>query len=93
MPNNVVVIMGGIFLRFLRIIEYAILIRVILSWFIRDYSNPLVQIIFMITEPIIAPIRSLNTKLGLGGNIFDFSPLIAMLIIHFIERVIELVIL
>jgi YggT family protein len=61
-----------------------ILARVILSWFPRARSNPLVQLLYTVTEPILGPIRSLLQKSPLGGPgmILDFSPIIAFLFIQ-----------
>ena len=61
----------------------AIFARVILSWFPQtNYSNPLVRFIFQVTEPILAPIRRLVPRLGT----LDLSPMIALILVVFIQR-------
>ena len=65
----------------------AIFARVILSWFPMSTSqfNPLVAIIYQITEPILAPLRRIIPRLG----IFDLTPTIALFILFAILAVIR----
>ncbi len=57
--------------------------RAILSWFPRiDSRNPLVDILVQVTEPILAPIRSLMPR-----TVIDFSPMIASLILIFVAQI------
>lgn len=65
-----------------RILYLAILARVILSWLRVSPTNPLVNLIYQITEPILAPIRRVLPTIG----IFDFSPVVALLIIGLVEQ-------
>jgi YggT family protein len=51
----------------------AIFIRIIFSWTNFDPENPIAQVINQITEPIIAPIRSVMPRIGM----FDLSPMAA----------------
>lgn len=68
----------------LLVFELALLARVLLSWFPNiDRSNPLVQLAFTITEPVLAPIRSLLPQTGM----IDFSPLIVFLIISVLMQI------
>jgi YggT family protein len=64
----------------------AILLRVILSWvalaFSIDARNPLVGALHEITEPILAPLRSVLPSFGM----MDFSPFVAMILLEFIAR-------
>jgi YggT family protein len=72
---------------FVNVVNYLILARVIMSWFVRDYSNPIVQFIFQITEPILSPFRELLRKIGVGGML-DFSPIVALLVIQFLASLV-----
>lgn len=70
-----------------QILSLLITVRILLSWFGLDPEtsfNDLVQILFRITEPILAPFRRL--PLQLGG--IDCSPIVAFLAIQFANRVI-----
>ena len=65
----------------------AILGRVILSWVQIPPSNPLypiANIIFQVTEPILAPLRRVLPKFGM----LDLSPMVAIFLIIFVQRVI-----
>ena len=60
----------------------AIFIRVILSWLPMSGGqfNPLIAIIYQITEPVLAPLRRVIPRLG----IFDLTPTIALFILFVI---------
>jgi YggT family protein len=63
----------------LRIFEFVLLARVLLSFFPNiDRSNPIVQILYDVTEPVLRPIRDLLPQSGM----IDFSPLIVFLVIQ-----------
>jgi len=64
------------------ILNFAILIRVLLSWVRIDPYNPLVQILYQITEPILAPFR----KLIPPAAGMDFSPIVAFFVLEFVRR-------
>ena len=71
------------------IIELAIFARILLSWIPISRDNPLVKLIYQLTEPILAPIRRLVEKSSIGsGMMFDFSPIIAILLIELVRRII-----
>ena len=66
------------------VLTIAIIIRALLSWFPNvDPRNPLVEFLLTITEPILAPIRSVMPRM-----MFDFSPIIAIFLLQIIGRVI-----
>jgi YggT family protein len=58
--------------------------KVLLSWFVRDRSHPVVRHIDAIVEPILQPIRRSLPRLGM----IDLSPLIAYFLIEFGRRII-----
>jgi YggT family protein len=66
--------------------EIALLGRVILSWFPNiDRSNPLVQLLFDITEPVLKPVREILPQTGM----IDFSPLVVFLVIQVFMSVVQ----
>lgn len=71
---------------FLQIISYMIFGRAMLSWLIRDQNNPIMSILIALTEPILTPIRKLLFRFKIGGNMVDFSPLAALLIIQLLMQ-------
>jgi YggT family protein len=66
----------------LYILWLAILIRVILSWFPVDPSNPIIRLVWDVTEPVLAPFRRVIPRIGM----FDLSPLAAFLVISFLQQ-------
>lgn len=72
----------------IRIIDFVILIRVLLSWIPFDRDNPIVRIVYGLSEPLLYPIRQLIRKSPLGdGMMFDFSPIILLLILQVIQSI------
>lgn len=68
-----------------RIIETLIFIRIILSWInLRPHNSVIARFVYEMTEPILYPARELLDKIGLGGGMLDFSPVIAILIMNII---------
>lgn len=58
----------------------AIIIRSLMSWFTIDPKNILVNVVQTITEPILAPLRRILPRL----NMFDLSPMVAIILIYVI---------
>jgi YggT family protein len=73
--------------KFIEVINFLIIARVLFSWISRDISNPIFRILYQLTEPILAPFRSLLSRLGVGGMI-DFSPILAILALDVIGNII-----
>lgn len=68
---------------FANILNFLILLRCIMSWFPIGKNNPIIRILFMLTDPILNPIRKLvdRSPLGGAGMMLDFSPFIACVLI------------
>jgi YggT family protein len=66
----------------LQILLMAIFVRVLLTWLPIDQSNPIVRVLFDVTEPVLAPFRRVIPRIGM----FDLSPIAAMLVIQFISQ-------
>jgi YggT family protein len=64
---------------------YTILIfgRIVLSWVSADPYNPIVQILYQTTEPVLGPIRR---RLGIVSGL-DLSPMVLLLVIVFLRGV------
>lgn len=77
---------------FVDLIEVLIIVRMFLSFIIRDMNNPLSRLIYQITEPIISPFRELIYRLGINTGMIDFSPLLAILFLNFLVYLLNLVI-
>jgi YggT family protein len=66
------------------IYTYILLARVLVSWFPIDPYNPLVQILYRLTEPLLAPIRRLLPQTGM----LDFSPIVGFIAILLAEQIV-----
>ena len=73
------------------IIEILIFVRIIFSFLRIGPYNPIGRIVHELTEPILSPARELIYKLGIDTGMFDFSPIVALLILRLILRVIAVI--
>lgn len=80
--DNVVIGIARVLEIILEIYMWVIIIRALISWVNPDPYNPIVQVLTRLTEPVLKPIRKLVPPYKVG---IDFSPLIAVLIIIFLQ--------
>ena len=71
----------GIFSLFLKILFWSMIISVILSWVAPGSRSPGAELVYQITEPVLAPFRRLIPNLG--G--LDISPIFAFIAIQLIQ--------
>jgi len=70
-------------------IQWAIFARVIISWIPIPRDNNIIRLLYQITEPILAPLRSIIQRSALGRSMMlDFSPVLAFLIISFLRNLV-----
>jgi YggT family protein len=65
------------------ILQFAIIVRALMSWFNPSPENPIVRIVFEITEPVLAPLRRIVPRIGM----MDITPIVAILLMQVIESV------
>ena len=80
MPDNVITIISYIF----NALTLLILARALLSWFDPGMRSTIGKLLVDITEPLIGPIRRMMPSAG--G--LDFSPIVAIILLQFVERII-----
>ena len=68
----------------LRLYMWLIIIRALISWVQPDPRNPIVQLLTRVTEPVLASIRR---RLPTSGTGIDFSPMVVILAIYFLQGV------
>lgn len=61
---------------------WVVIIRALISWVSPDPYNPVVQILYRLTEPVLEPLRRHIPATGMG---VDLSPLVAILAIYFLQ--------
>ena len=59
----------------------ALFVRVILSWFPVSRENPIVAVVFQITDPMLAPIRRIMPRTGM----LDLSPLALFFLLYLLR--------
>ncbi len=65
------------------------LARIIFSWGNIDRYNPVVNFVYQVTEPVLAPIRNILPSTGM----MDFSPMVAILLVEIVTRVLSAIVL
>ena len=63
------------------VLVWAIFVRVLLSWFYVRPDNPIVVILYQITEPILGPLRRVIPRMGM----FDLTPMAAIFLLFMIR--------
>ena len=67
----------------------AIIARALLPWFRISYYHPVMRFLVQITEPLLGPLRRYIRPVG--G--IDFTPMVALLILWFVEQLLRALIL
>ncbi len=73
----------GILSNLIFVLTIAILIRSLMSWFPVSPQNPIYQVIFGITDPIIRPLQRVVPRLGM----IDITPMVAMIILLVVQQI------
>lgn len=76
----------------IRIYTFIIIARAIISWVQPNPYNPIVQLLYKLTEPVLFPIRKAMAKY-MGGVGIDFSPIVVILLLNVLLRLIVWVLL
>ena len=71
---------------FLTILQFLMMLRAILSWLPVDEDSRLVNFIYMVTEPVIVPVRMLLDKMEWTQDLpIDISFLVAFMLLSIIQ--------
>ncbi len=83
-------VMRNLVVAFATILDYVLwaymwvlIIRAVLSWVSPDPYNPVVRVLYSITEPVLSFLRR---KFPLMAGSIDFSPMVAIVVILFLQR-------
>ena len=70
------------------ILTYAIIARILLSWFPIGRQGFIAALLAAFTEPFIGPVRKLINRSPLGqGMMIDFSPMLTLIAVRLISNV------
>ena len=81
--GNFIIAVAKIIHIVLNIYMWVIIARALISWVNPDPYNQIVQFLYRVTEPALAPVRR---WLPLGRMGIDISPIIVILVIYFLDE-------
>ncbi len=71
-----------------KIYTFIIIARAIISWVQPNPYNPIVQMLYKITEPVLFPIRKALAK-SMGNIGIDFSPIVAIVLLNVLVAIVR----
>lgn len=75
-------------IRLLGILQWLLVFRALASWFPQIQQSRIGEILYNVTEPMVAPCRMLLSNIrALNTMPIDFSPLLAFVILSVLQRV------
>lgn len=74
--------------RLIDIYTIVIIVRAIISWVQPNPYNPIIQLLYRVTEPVLYPIRRMLFRYrGMRDTGIDFSPFIAIILLYILKSV------
>ena len=73
---------GGVLALVFNLLSLCIFLRALLSWVRPDPSNPIVQALDFVTEPILQPLRQIVPRIGM----IDITPIVAIILLSVIAQ-------
>ncbi len=83
--GNFIAAIAGVLNTFLTIYMWVVIIAALISWVNPDPYNPIVRFLYSVTEPVFGLIRRQLRRLPFPPMGIDFSPLIVILILIFLQ--------
>lgn len=80
--GNLLNAFAGVLDIILHIYIWVIIVRVLISWVNPDPDNPIVQILYRLTDPVLEPVRR---RLPDTGGL-DISPVVVLLAIFVLQK-------
>ncbi|NLN38309.1 MAG: YggT family protein [Smithella sp.] len=81
--GNLIIAIAKVIDIILTVYLWIIIARAVISWVNADPYNKIVVFLYRVTEPVLAPIRRMIPRHSLP---IDFSPLIVLLVIFFLQQ-------
>lgn len=78
---------------FVQIYYIIVFARIILSWFMmgaggNDALSSIYQVVYGLTEPLLAPLRKVLPMIRIGMGYLDLSPLVLLILLSLLRRLI-----
>ncbi len=74
-------------IRLLGLLQWLLVFRALVSWFPQIQASRIGELLYMLTEPMVAPCRRLLSRFqALNTMPLDFSPLLAFFILIVVQR-------
>lgn len=74
-------------IRLLELLQWLLVFRALCSWFPQVQSSKVGEFLYAVTEPMVAPFRSLLNRFQSGrGMMLDFSALFAFLALGIVQQ-------
>jgi YggT family protein len=80
--SNLIIALAKVIDIALTLYMWIIIFRALISWVNPDPYNQIVIFLYRVTEPVLRPIRR---KLPMGNTGIDFSPVVVILVIIFLQ--------
>lgn len=71
------------------VLTFAIIARALISWLPVDPYHPIVQFLYQITDPILAPLRRVIPPLGM----MDITPIAALILLQILQTIVHRILL
>ena len=68
---------------FFEILDFAIIARILMSWFPANSGGQIRQFLYNVTEPVLAPFRRIIPRIGM----IDISPIAAIIVLDLVKMV------
>lgn len=72
-----------------QLIEFLIIIRILMSFMNINPNNTIGQIVYELTDPVLAPAKGILNMLPFNTGMLDFSPIVAMLLLRLILDIVR----
>jgi len=76
--------LAGLLQALILVLTFAIIGRSLMSWFPNSQNSPLGRFLFVITEPVLSPLRRIIPRFGM----LDLTPTVAIIILIVLQYIV-----
>ena len=77
-------ILGLLLARIVDLVSLLVLIRCILSWVRVDPYNPMIRLLYQVTDPLLKPFQAFTVRSGGVG--IDFAPVVVLVLLQLLRN-------